>query len=528
MYKVIIVDDEDMIREGLRRYVDWENFGFVVAGEASDGNQAYELIAQLQPHVVLTDIRMPFCTGIQLMHRIRDEHIKTKVVVLSGYDEFEYARSAIETGASGYLLKPIKKDKLREIFNRIRQEYDADIQTAIRNKEAGRLLREEYLRRLVNGKSDTPEVLIGRGMQIGVELQTEQFCVLLIAFDHHSRLLLKYTDRDLELLRFALRNVAEEMFTRWGGSYCYDMDRYTVGILIAGRDFGSSELGMTAEELRRTIARILQCDITISVGDIVPAVDDIPASHRSAARLMEMKFWVGTSRLITAEDSVLPPSCNAQSPVEWNAEKMALLLQKKDKRCVDEQLDACFTGLATKEAVYDAAYRLLKYALKHAEKHTLLIPELAELKMKEMSLLQRKETKDEIIATIKHIYAGLVEHADRSGRNRLVDEVKKYIEADYANDITLESSAERIYVHPLHLSRIFKKETGITFSDYLTGVRIARSKQLLDDLSYKIYEISGQVGYRDARHFSKVFKNEVGITPTQYRQLVLGFIDEGE
>lgn len=132
MYKVIIVDDEDLIRDGLRTFVKWEQAGFEVVGEACDGNNAFDMIKKFEPHVVLTDIRMPVCTGIELMNKIKDNKLNTKIVVLSGYDEFEYARSALEAGAIGYLLKPIKLDKLMEVLKSIKEELDKKMKIVLK------------------------------------------------------------------------------------------------------------------------------------------------------------------------------------------------------------------------------------------------------------------------------------------------------------------------------------------------------------------------------------------------------------
>lgn len=528
MYKILLVDDEEYIREGLKTFVDWGHLGFVVVGEAEDGLEALERIRELQPHVVLTDVKMPFYTGIELMEEMKALQLQVKIIVLSGYNEFEYASAAIDAGASGYLLKPVKVDKLKEKLSAVKRELDSQTLKELKDNQAYKILRESFMFKLVKGSFDNGSNVKAIAAEAGVRLEDYRYTVVIVEYDDYGKLIQKYKHDDLELLNFALKNVAEEIVNKTGDVHCFQNSRRSVGLLVGGVAYTKDDVRTAAEQLLLTIESLLKLKVTIYIGDTFSGVADIHSAYGSALRLRERKFFLGKSTVITAE---LPsPRSSVSNPpfVLLNHEQLTSLIQSMDADAVAGWIESSFSGLGRKEGVIDLYHQYVKCYMKFADRYdihtTASAPAGSELEW-------RFETVDDVVAEVKTIFRQLLDAMEQEGnksRNRLIDEVKNYIETHYHENISLESSAGRIKLHPMYVSKMFKRETGENFIDYVTKVRIAKAKQLLGNLDYKVYEVCEKVGYRDTKHFSKVFKHIVGVTPREYRKIVIGYGDEME
>lgn len=372
MYKVIIVDDENPIRKGLITYVNWAEMGFSVAGEASNGNDAIELIRELKPHVVLTDIKMPRCTGIELMEKIKKDNIDIKIVVLSGYDEFEYAKAALKAGAVDYLLKPIEFDKLNEIFIKIKNEYDKRNKEEIQNNRVYSLLKEQFQYDFTNG---------------GIEKE-----------DIHN-----------------IEN------------------------------------------------------------------------------------------------------------------KLILLIKQYNSEGISKLIQDTFNKFSGKADVYNCYISFIKILNRFLEASGIKSTDIIDKKSVDFDRLMNRETVQDVTAELMDVFKNVIEYLgtrDFKYTNKIIEAVKKYIIENYSNNISLEMAANSVHMNHMYLSRLFKKETGVSFTDYLTDIRMQKAKKLMENVSIKLYEISEMVGYYSPKHFSKVFKKNTGVTPKQYRNNVIGYSDK--
>lgn len=525
MYKVIIADDEDLIRESLRKYIDWESMGFTVVGTASDGKKAFELANELQPHVVLTDIKMPHSSGIQLMGKLKRNGMNAKIVVLSGYDEFEYAQAAIEVGAVGYLLKPIKFDKLKEVMLKIKRDYDLSIHEQIKQNQASVLLRGQFLKKLVHGAFGAGEDLHEQAGNLGIRLGWRQFSIFMLTLDVQGEGVQRYKPEEIHLLL----NESEQVCNRFGQSYGFPMGDQSVGLLIGGESYSDAELKQTAEELKRKLENLLKTTVTLSLSGICRDLRQIPQAFQTVRELLDRKFFVGRHTLLSADNAHQQSHDMENNPKSLNADRLAVLVQSMDLDAVEDFIEAHFSNLTTKDAVYDLFYQFMHFAEKYMDKSDLQLSAFFDRSLLNNRNVSRKETLAEVIADVKRLFASMIDSLDENRHkqgNRLIDGIIKIVREHYTEDISLDSVAEQMYIHPIYLSRIFKKETGKNFIDYVTEQRVMHAKQLLKNISLRTYEISEMVGYKNARHFSKVFKNLTGNTPKEYRKLVLGYVDD--
>lgn len=532
MYKVLIADDEEWIREGLKTFIDWNKMGFSVVGEAEDGRQALELVNELQPHVVLTDIRMPFSTGIELMENVRKHNKTVKFVILSGFNEFEYANAAIDSGASGYLLKPINVDKLKDVFGKVKQEFDLSGIEDMRKKQAFRLLREEFVTKLVHGKPEVLKQLPERAAEAGVYLGYNAFTVLLVEVDELNRILAKYSAADLELLLYALKNMAEELFQSASEVSFFNWQKAGFGMLVAHQAGAPYPLPETADLLIAKAAELLKLRVTIYIGATAADPYRIQESFRRAAELTKLKFFYGKNRRITEEEqaSFLANAHSARNKrTTVQAERLLALVQEAGTEELGEYVETTFAGIWTREESVDVYAQFMRIAAKLKEKYHPLFSHVEPMKEQDFFDMRHMETMEELKASINELYAEMIRRLGAKGiqtPNKMMDQLIAFMESHYAEDITLETAAERVFMHPMYVSKWFKKETGKNFVDYLTEIRIAKAKEFLGDYSLKIYAVSDMVGYSDPKYFSKVFKQAVGVTPKEYRKLVLGYMDD--
>ena len=527
MYKVLIVDDEDLIREGLKTFVKWNEMGFEVVGEAADGNQAFEIIKKLKPHVLLTDIKMPSCTGIDLMNRIKESGIDVKIVVLSGYDEFEYAKAALEVGAVDYLLKPIKFDKLKEVFSKIKEDYDRKTQESIKMTKAMNTLRSQFFTNIIDGVVKNPEDISKQARELNINLSCKYYITIIVEMDDYSALAGKYSARDLDVYKFAIRNVSEEICLKYGESYTFPAHEAEVVVIYGSDEDESGNIKSLAYELKSGIDSVIDFTVTISVGDIFENIAELYLSYAECRKRADRKFILGKDRIIFPEDAKAPEAVNAP---DANIEgKLLLFIRNRDKQGISDLLDRHFSAFRSRDIICEQFFAILRLIAKYLRKNGINTSELIDENRIDYASIRNKDTLADILSELKTIIGNVIDHLsseELSNNNMIIGEVKEFVTRHFKEDISLEAVAQKVHLHPMYLSKVFKKETGVNFIDFLTNVRINKARELMHDSSLKMYEISGLVGYRSSKHFSKVFKDITGVTPKDYRKNLLGYEEQ--
>lgn len=533
MYKVIIVDDEDLIREGLKTFVNWNDMGFTVAGEASNGNEAFDLIQNFKPHVVLTDIKMPCCTGIELMQKIKDSNINCKIVVLSGYDEFDYVKKALEVGAVDYLLKPIKFDKLIEVFSKIKTDYDREIKEHIKTNKAFNLLKEQFFVKLVYGIIKDKDEIFKQLEELDAKFDFEYYTAVIVEIDDYVEISNKVKKNDVDLLKFMVKNIADEICMPLGMAYTINGNDgesvVVIGVDCSKRD----DIKPVISHMKVCLDKVLDFTTTISIGELCKEISGISYSYISAKEISKFKFRLGKNRVFYGKDT----DCNIISSqlkseaetIENTDNKIILMLQNYDLNGINELIDQIFLKLDDKDLIYKEFYSIINLISKFVEKNNKNLSDIIDKKALRYDSVIKKETLEDIIRELKEIFTKVLQYfkvTDFKNTSRVVEEMKDYVENHLGEDISLDILAQKVHMHPMYLSKIFKKESGMTFISYLTDIRVNKAKELMQDITLKTYEISQKVGYYSPKHFSKVFKSITGVTPTEYRKCILGYDEE--
>ncbi len=520
---VILADDERVIIRGLKKLIDWERLGLVLVGEAGKGDALLKEIEEKSPDIVITDISMPRLNGIDVLKAIRMNGLKTKVIFISAYREFSYAKDALSYGAVDYLIKPIDRNKLEQILvntvNEIRKETmasrkDSQLQhyESVRQKQ----LIEDFLDQLVEEKPWTDQAELAG--QLKGAFPDARFTVIAVEADHPSRHQGSWHEGERKLINYAIRNILEHMIPQEAAGWAVSSREQLYMVIRHDESFQAACL---AEQFHANIVRYLKLSVTIGVGEQT-ALEQIGSSYRRARTNLSYKFFLGSNRLIAHIPE--PP---AESVPEQDRERL-------EKELLRTLIVSDSNGYVTSfkswlELVRRLAWGNREYALHLA--HVLLI-RVAREPVKERSgelfeetryvkELHGCETLDELGVYMLRELELLHDKMHRTGMQRdwvHMNEVKSFIEASFAEELSLETMAARFYMNPSYFSVFFKKNTGQNFKQYVTEVRMRHAVRMLTETDAMLYEIAEKVGCNNARQFSELFKKTYGVLPNDYRK----------
>lgn len=542
MIKVFLVEDEFAIREGIRRTVNWEKEGFVLCGEAGDGEMAYPLILKEKPEILITDIRMPFMDGLELCRLVKEALPSVRILILSGYDDFSYAQEAIRIGVEEYLLKPLSEDmllaKLRTVAEKIREEQASERaieQYQIEREEIRYLERQQFFRDIVDGKV-TVQQSLAKGKELGVEITSAWYSVVLVQIrekeEHYAPG--GRSAREEEMLAF-LRELRERLpflllYEHTDGAGCLIVKADSEEEILARQETVIGELQAEAQNHRDVI-------YFIATGCPVDRLRDIRQSYREAVKMFAERYVYDESRVFRYGEKKAPAAVfgeNGRSGINFRNLDAGRISQKYITNFMrggsaaetDDFVADFFAGMG-EEAV--RSYLLRQYVVTSAVLCAIAFLEELGLSREEADKViggseaagSRAQTYEESKRCLKEILDKVTELRNQTAErkyNRLIHDAQAYIEKNYASgDISLQSVAASVGVSPNHFSSIFRQETGETFIDFLTHVRMEHAKELLLCTPMRTAEIGFEVGYNDPHYFSYAFRKAAGMSPREFR-----------
>lgn len=526
---VLIVDDERWMRDTIEKSVDWEQYGFKVAGKANDGLQAYDMILEARPDIVLADIKMPGMDGIALLKRVRENGMEPAFIFFSGYDRFEYAKDAINLGAMGYILKPVDERELlstllkaKEHIESERQKSEAKMKLADFSEQEKDRKKTEFINKLMEGISIDNVSF----QSISLKFVSDFFVVASLEIDRYSELIKTGASEKAAKLKLALSTICVDYFESTGiRVFAVDSGMGIKVLLNPGTSCEGTEKQKvieTFEKIINTFKTGMGCSVTIGIGSEVSGRERIHESCRKSGKALEYKLLSGGSRIIEYRDifengikTVILDS-RMEKEVADGFEKSDFAMSERIIGRVKELMKT--TNLSMDDvrgfnySLIELVYRMLnKYDIStenHCSNPHILYDEM-----------NRCEAMEELFEKYsRFIKESMQMVSDRSLNyyKKLADNIKKYIHQHYAEDISLESVAHELAFHPNYISRIFKEEFGENFIDYLTNYRINIARELLRGTRHNVSDIAKMAGYRNPKYFSKVFKKVTGITPVEY------------
>ena len=531
MLKVFLAEDEFIIREGIKNNIDWQAHGYEFCGEASDGELAFPLIQKTRPDILITDIKMPFVDGLALSRLVKKELPETEIIILSGYEEFDYAKEAIQIGVARYLLKPINGETLL-------QEIDS-VAEIILDKQKEKEIREKYQREMeensLRDQMNLFQHLVTGDCSMEELLSVADKLDLKIMAPWYSIVLLKIQSmkHDYEEYSGSIVVVDERIAKLAEPEHVLIFDRALEGRAFLFKADSEDELLAYQKEYLGNVKEVLSGYVNLryfgGIGTPVNRLREIPASFEDASHAFAHRYLVAESCIL--DSSLLMQEgaaeqedfrISAVNPEQIDRTKMQEFLRTGDLDEVVYFVDEFFgklDGGAMKSRIFrqyitmDAYFSIVDFL-----KGLGLQKDEIEAPDQDSSILQDEKSAMDYIVRIMDKALVLREKRASSRYEDVVSEVIHYIEDNYAQEeLSLNLLASHVNFSPNHLSMIFSQQTGQTLIRYLTDYRMNRAKELLRCSSKKSSVISMEVGYKDPHYFSYLFKKTQGMTPTQYR-----------
>ncbi|WP_315069469.1 response regulator [uncultured Clostridium sp.] len=533
MYSVMIVDDEPIIRMGLKKIINWEEYGFKITCEARDGEDAIELLDKYNIDFIVSDIKMHKMTGIELLRKIREKGLDTLVLLLSGYDEFAYAQQGIRLGAFDYILKPLDSQKLKSILINVYNKLE------IKEKKDN----EYKVNRIISGEKILYDLLRGKNLmmmdeyilQYNLPLIKGKVQVAIIEINEIviSSKELGETD-ELSSLEKSVDNIIQKEFKKSSIEYFSVLDGdFGKKIIIVQMD-NNIEITDLNENFIRILGNILeaaneelQIKLNIGVGNSYNKVYSMYKSYINAKEALKYKYVLGTNKLIHVNELAELRQKNFVYPIEKEKALInSILIGKEDSLSMLHELveeianilsfDIFRINIAFTEIVYNIYSNVLKkYSFIEDVYDLSKIIKIGFLGVETLIDIE-KQLIDNIAKLIEIIKEYNLNHGDN-----IVYKACEYVLKHIDEDITLTSIANKLNISKNYLCSIFKQRTGENFLEYATRAKMERAKILLKKYDYKVYQISDMLGYKETTYFSKLFKKHTGYTPAEYKKNVM-------
>ncbi|MFC0216586.1 helix-turn-helix domain-containing protein [Paenibacillus chartarius] len=522
MYRAVLVDDEIYDLEGLRVLIPWEELGVQVVFSGEKPLAALQYMENHDIDILVTDIKMPVLTGLDLSRKALEKNPNVKTVFISGYSDFEYAKQAMHLKADGYILKPVDDNEIIEVMQKVVQELEAqeDQKTlaAARLVESYDFIKNGFVQHLLEGDVE-PQKLRAFLAEYPLEVQGGKAIAALVEIDDALWRYGQEEDGGIQGAEAELQSIGSIIEARGLGLWC----KYThsqLGLLYtADPSLAEAELQELIHEIRSRHA----FTVTVSFGEPADFPEGIPHSFRQVKERIGYKMFIGKNRLI-------PPSASKLKMAE-DAKDIQTILEATFKAMTNYGLVAicdCVDDLFETVSAFENPVKVHNFSIHIASKLETYLNQLNESfasllgwKMEHLDLIRRFETIEDIKSWFRRTLFEIAERLfiRRNGKNRrLIEQIEKYVQEHLAEEITLKEVANYFSYSPNHLGYLFREHSGETFNDYVVKMRMEMAMKLLKDPRYKIYEVSERVGYKSLAYFSRLFREHMGMTPGDFRK----------
>jgi len=543
MLKIFLAEDEVVVRETIKRMIPWEELGFELVGEAADGEMALPLLIRQQPDLLITDIKMPFMDGLTLARLAKKEIPGLKVVILSGYDDFNYAKQAIGIGVEDYLLKPITKNALIERLSEIRSRYEHEKTQKEYYEKFQREMQayeknssRDFFEALVGGSMDMMEVY-KRAEKLGLDIVAEAYNVLIFTMncdEDFSGQRDEYSSWEAESLE-----LLENFFAGHSSAMLFRSNIFSYGVLLKGqREAIEENTRACVDEIRKILSRQDgRREWFLAVGQSVERLSQIQKSYHTASRAFSQRYLYDENILYYDEMETMEHP-GGQAEIEDNA-----YLQKVDVNALNPAILQKFLSNGLQEEAENFVKDYF-YAIGQEPMESLVFRNYVILNVRfsvisfikglgcdtnemesadtEEVLTESGKSMESAIAYAENVISRAITLRDQNSGNKnrsILKTAVDFIDSHYMEeDISLNTVANVANVSANHFSALFSQNMGQTFIEYLTSLRMNKAKELLRCTGMRSSEIAGEIGYKDAHYFSYLFKKTQGMTPSDYRK----------
>ncbi|QYR21023.1 response regulator [Paenibacillus sp. sptzw28] len=536
MIKVLIVDDELLMRIGLKSMIHWEEYGFTIIGEASNGKEALDIAASNPPDLIITDIKMPVMDGLELIRTAAQLSDSCRYVILSCMEEFHYVKEALKLGAVDYLVKSdLKHNQLIEMLDRVKPMIRDgnslrrnETITAGNYQQTVSYLKEQTFKEMISGLKSERD-FIKEMKQLSIRLRPDGLLVMQLSIDRFETIRNKYIEKDERLLRFSIVNILEEMIpSKWNKEIIIgSSSEYLLAVNLDPSEVKAGTYKQSADRLCRTLIGAMKdfmnISVTVGLSTPVSGYAGLKTACEEADLAVKQRFFHGTGKTIWFDHMAAKPvRDNHDIPFKREDAKQfrialeSLRLEDGLGFIRDLQIRISAHDNLSEQAIRQTYIRVIGLIGTYlpADRPNAAGGKTPYERILELDTMQELHNYAE--SHLSDRYKG--QNADQQQRS-YVEMAMDIIMEYYAEDISLQSVASRINVNSSYLSRVFKQEAGDNFIRFLTKVRIDKAKFFLDSRHLKVYEVAEKVGYLNYTYFSKIFKKVVGVTPEEYRNM---------
>ncbi len=528
MYSVFLVEDEIVIRDGLKVSFPWEQYGFAYVGDAADGEVALPLIRQTKPDVLITDIRMPFMDGISLSKMIKKELPNTRIIIISGFDDFSYAQEAISIGVDNYLLKPITKDKLGDVMsdakNKLDKENERDQyleQFKSESQEYEQFARVRFFNQLVSGTMSVSEVY-EKSEELGLALDTTCYNLVFLDFSPmtgitaapvYSKHMARLSD---QLMQF-LKCCPEYIVFHWS------MDRYAIIVKGDESTIETHTSNLIDNIERRCMVYDDEIHWYLAESGVLTRFSEFAKACQVANKRLSCRYMNPNGHIFTEQDIEAMQSLNEEASTTIDQKLVMLFLENAEESEIEgflENIVNSQTKNALKSNLFCRYFAMTMYMCvcdylkKLGANPDTVLDSNTRLSIENV-------TSESVVGLVSELFSVAIEkrknEVGMQSKSQL-SEAMRYVNEHYCDSsLSLNEVAREINISPSYLSAMFSRENKTTFVEYITSKRMECAKDLLVKTKEKSQVIAERVGYKDPHYFSYIFKKTYGMSPKEYR-----------
>jgi two-component system, response regulator YesN len=535
MYRMMIVEDEEIERKYLCRFVDWKGMGIEVIAALESGEEALEFAETSVVDILLTDIKLIGISGLQLAKKLLERKPAVKVVILSGYQEFEYAKEAVELQAFSFLTKPVDLDELGSVFQKVVDRCLAEQDDKLERERLYSMvaqnvpvLKSKFFDDLMHGRLSAGE--IERSLAyFGLDMSVGCYNVLVFEIDSYESVTsaMEPSDKHLMIVKILdcinsiAANVKNITFHVKDGRYCT--------LLSMETDSPESlypQSILLAEKLQERLNAQLKLDVTVGVGKGVGALNELKVSYKMACDAVAFRFYMGSNQIIHYND-VYYDENSSIIDLDETGRQIVTAIGLCDRDNLVHGLSRLFEEIKANSCT-DTYIRNLCINL--VSKVSVMLQDMHESFGKVFGnealvweKLLKLDTIFDLQLWLRNIFSAVIDYLTerKCGSNKkIITDILKYIDANYHKNISITDISQEVYLSPNYISIIFKKETGEAFTNFLIRYRMEKAVQMLKDTNLKVYEIGDRVGYSNTSHFCTAFKKLFGVSPNEYRDKI--------
>lgn len=541
MFTVLIVDDDITARAHVKTLLDWRRHGFVIAGEASNGENAQAFLSKQQVDIVITDMSMPAMNGVELIQWISSQFPLMKVIGLSSYEDFQYIRQSMKHGAVDYLLKhelntgvllTILKQAAESIVQARKEK--AEHEQLISQWSLGKqVLRTDLIKQIVHGMVTNKEQIKAELSRLEIEMETSNLVLVVVELDDYSFLREKYTSIELERILQSFFHIMEEISKDSKGVSAAPLSEGHLALVFSFGDI-TSQLFMhtiingTINRIRASVRRQLNLTACYSISRLCTDIHDLQSAYEESKEALQSKFYSGKDRII---QHTSPPLIEKQEQLGMDTKlekELTMHVRMLDRTALEKDLSQLLSRLVASRTSYKLAQ------MTYVEFINLMTKLAKEAEIKNSDIFYTGETSNgspyetlQKYETIHEIHTWLLASANRlmdrlamtrtgNDHNPYTRKAIEIIYSHYTEDISLNGVAEQIGISSSYLSKLFKEDCGVGFAEFLNRHRIERAKIWIQSGEVKLKDIVERVGFQQYNYFFKVFKQLTGMTPIEY------------